>query len=141
MLDRVQITRLEDSIPRWQIRDLKVSMSELRYALRASEEQIQAAVNLKPGQQMTIDVHLECSVDSKLNALRFNIPACSLRIHASQPSPYHAGSLVNRRAGKAANSSEYLTRRTKPRRLFTNRIPGVTSARSFQDVSASPWPP
>ncbi len=58
MLDRVQITRLEDSIPRWQIRDLKVSMSELRYALRASEEQIQAAINLKPGQQMTIDVHL-----------------------------------------------------------------------------------
>ena|ERR1700733_6107527 len=58
MLDRVQITRLDDSIPRWQIRDLKVSTSELRYALRASEEQIQEAVNLKPGQQMTIEVHL-----------------------------------------------------------------------------------
>ena len=58
MLDRVQITRLGESIPRWQIRDLKFSTSELRYALRASEEQIQEAVNLKPGQQMTIDVHL-----------------------------------------------------------------------------------
>lgn len=58
MLDRVQITRLDDSIPRWQVRDLKVSTSELRYALRASEEQIQEAVNLKPGEQMTIDVHL-----------------------------------------------------------------------------------
>ena len=58
MLDRVQITRLDDSIPRWQIRDLKFSTSELRYALRASEEQIQEAVNLKPGEQMTIDVHL-----------------------------------------------------------------------------------
>jgi hypothetical protein len=58
MLDRVQIKRLDDSIPRWQIRDLKVSTSELRYALRASEEQIQEAVNLKPGQEMTIDVHL-----------------------------------------------------------------------------------
>jgi hypothetical protein len=58
MLDRVQITRLDGSIPRWQIRDLKISTSELRYALRASEQQIQEAVNLKPGQQMTIDVHL-----------------------------------------------------------------------------------
>jgi hypothetical protein len=58
MLDRVQIKRLDDSIPRWQIRDLKVSTSELRYALRASEEQIREAVNLKPGQEMTIDVHL-----------------------------------------------------------------------------------
>jgi hypothetical protein len=58
MLDRVQITRLDESIPRWKIRDLKFSTSELRYALRASEEQIQEAVNLKPGQQMTIDVHL-----------------------------------------------------------------------------------
>lgn len=57
MLDRVQITRLDESIPRWQIRDIKVSTSQLRYALRASEEQIQEAVNLKPGQQMTIDLY------------------------------------------------------------------------------------
>jgi hypothetical protein len=57
MIDRVQITRLDDSIPRWQVRDLKVSTSQLRYALRASEEQIQEAVNLKPGQQMLIDLH------------------------------------------------------------------------------------
>jgi transcriptional regulator of nitric oxide reductase len=58
MVDRVQITRLDDSIPRWQIRDLKVSTSQLRYALRASEEQIQGAVELKPGQQMFIDLYL-----------------------------------------------------------------------------------
>ena len=57
MVDRVQITRLDESIPRWQLRDIKVSTSQLRYALRASEEQIQEAVNLKPGQQMTIDLH------------------------------------------------------------------------------------
>jgi hypothetical protein len=57
LVDRVQITRLNESIPRWQIRDLKVSTSQLRYALRASEEQIQEAVNLKPGQQMLIDLH------------------------------------------------------------------------------------
>jgi hypothetical protein len=57
MLDRVEITRLNESIPRWQIRDLKVSTSQLRYALRASEVQIQEALNLKPGQQMTIDLH------------------------------------------------------------------------------------
>jgi hypothetical protein len=57
MLDRVQITRLDESIPRWQIRDLKVSMSQLRYALRASEEQIQQAVNLKPGEHMLIDLY------------------------------------------------------------------------------------
>jgi hypothetical protein len=36
MVDRVQITRLDDSIPRWQIRDVKVSTSQLRYALRAT---------------------------------------------------------------------------------------------------------
>jgi hypothetical protein len=59
MLDRVQIMRLDEVIPRWQIRDLKFSTSELRYALRASEEQIKEAINLKPGQQMTIDVHLQ----------------------------------------------------------------------------------
>jgi hypothetical protein len=58
MVDRVQITRLDESIPRWQIRDLKVSTSQLRYALRASEEQIQEAVKLKPGQQMFIDLYL-----------------------------------------------------------------------------------
>ena len=57
MVDRVQITRLDDSIPRWQIRDLKVSTSQLRYALRASEQQIQEAVKLKPGQQMLIDLY------------------------------------------------------------------------------------
>ena len=58
MVDRVQITRLDGSIPSWQLRDLKVFTSQLRYALRASEEQIQEAVNLKPGQQMLIDLCL-----------------------------------------------------------------------------------
>jgi hypothetical protein len=48
--------RLDESIPRWQIRDLKVSTSQLRYALRASEEQVQEAVELKPGQEMLIDL-------------------------------------------------------------------------------------
>jgi hypothetical protein len=57
LLDRVQITRLDESIPRWQIRDLKVSTSQLRYALRASEKQIQEAVELRPGQQMLIDLY------------------------------------------------------------------------------------
>jgi hypothetical protein len=57
MVDRVQITRLEGSVPRWQMHDLKVFTSQLRYALRASEEQIQEAVNLKPGQQMLIDLY------------------------------------------------------------------------------------
>jgi hypothetical protein len=57
MLDRVQITRLEGSIPSWQVREAKVFTSQLRYALRASEAQIQEAVNLKPGQQMTIDLY------------------------------------------------------------------------------------
>jgi len=57
LVDRVQITRLDESIPRWQIRDIKVSTSQLRYALRASEEQIQEAVNLKPGQQMLIALY------------------------------------------------------------------------------------
>jgi hypothetical protein len=45
LLDRVQITRL------------KVSTSQLRYALRASEQQIQEAINLKPGQHMLIDLY------------------------------------------------------------------------------------
>src|ERR1700722_8401726 len=58
MLDQVQITRLDDVIPRWQMRDIKVSTSQLRYALRASEEQIQEAIKLKPGQQMTIGLYL-----------------------------------------------------------------------------------
>jgi hypothetical protein len=58
MVDRVQITRLDGSIPRWQIRDLVVFTSQLRYALRASEGQIQEAVNLLPGQQMCIDLYL-----------------------------------------------------------------------------------
>jgi hypothetical protein len=57
LVDRVQITRLDESIPRWQIRDLKVSTSQLRYALRASEEQIQEAIKLKPGQHMLIDLY------------------------------------------------------------------------------------
>ena len=58
MVDRVQITRLDGSIPRWQIRDLVVFTSQLRYALRASEGEIQEAVNLLPGQQMCIDLYL-----------------------------------------------------------------------------------
>jgi hypothetical protein len=58
VVDRVQITRLSGPIPRWQIRDLKVYTSQLRYALRASEEQIQEAVKLEPGQQMLIDLYL-----------------------------------------------------------------------------------
>jgi hypothetical protein len=49
--------RLDESIPRWQSRDLKVSTSQLRYALRASEKQIQEAVELKPGQTMFIDLY------------------------------------------------------------------------------------
>jgi hypothetical protein len=57
LVDRVQITRLGGLIPSWQMRDLKVFTSQLRYALRASEEQIQEAVNLKPGQQMLIDLY------------------------------------------------------------------------------------
>jgi hypothetical protein len=57
LVDRVEIMRLDESIPRWQIRDLKVSTSQLRYALRASEEQIQEAVELKPGQKMLIDLY------------------------------------------------------------------------------------
>jgi hypothetical protein len=58
VLSRVQITRLGDPVPRWQIRDIKVYTSQLRYALRASEEQIQEAVKLQPGQQMLIDLFL-----------------------------------------------------------------------------------
>jgi hypothetical protein len=57
LVDRVQITRLDESIPRWQIRDLKVSTSQLRYALRASEKQIREALELKPGQKMLIDLY------------------------------------------------------------------------------------
>jgi hypothetical protein len=58
VVDRVQITRLGGPLPRWQIRDIKVYTSQLRYALRASEEQIQEAVKLEPGQQMLIDLYL-----------------------------------------------------------------------------------
>jgi hypothetical protein len=58
MVSRVQITRLGDPLPRWQIRDIKVYTSQLRYALHASEEQIQEAVKLKPGQQMFMDLFL-----------------------------------------------------------------------------------
>jgi hypothetical protein len=57
LVDRVQITRLGGLIPSWQMRDLKVFTSQLRYALRASEEQIKEAVDLKPGQQMLIDLY------------------------------------------------------------------------------------
>jgi hypothetical protein len=58
MADRFQITRLDGTVPRWQLRDLKVYTSQLRYAMRASEEQIQDAVQLKPGEQMFIDLRL-----------------------------------------------------------------------------------
>jgi hypothetical protein len=58
MAERFQITRLDGTVPRWQIRDLKVYTSQLRYAFRASEEQIQEAVRLKTGEQMFIDVRL-----------------------------------------------------------------------------------
>ncbi len=58
MVSRVQITRLADAVPRWQVRDIKVYTSQLRYALRASEEQIQEAVNLTPGQHMLADLYL-----------------------------------------------------------------------------------
>ena len=58
VVSQVQITRLSGPIPRWQIRDIKVYTSQLRYALRASEEQIQEAVKLKPGQQMLMDLYL-----------------------------------------------------------------------------------
>jgi hypothetical protein len=58
MADRFQITRLDGTVPRRQLRDLKVYTSELRYAMRASEEQIQQAVQLKPGEQMFIDLRL-----------------------------------------------------------------------------------
>jgi len=58
MVNRVQITRLSDPLPRWQVKDIKVYTSQLRYALRASEEQIQEAVKLKPGQQMLMDLYI-----------------------------------------------------------------------------------
>jgi hypothetical protein len=66
MLDRVQITRLEGSIPSWQMHDLKVFSSQRRFALRASEEQIKEAVNLKPSQQMLIDLYPVGIIDSDL---------------------------------------------------------------------------
>jgi hypothetical protein len=58
MVSRVQVTRLGGPLPCWQVRDIKVYTSQLRYALRASEEQIQEAVKLKPGQQMLMDLYL-----------------------------------------------------------------------------------
>jgi len=58
MTNRLQITRLDGTLPRWQVRELKVYTSQLRYALRASEEQIQQAVKLKPGEQMLMDLCL-----------------------------------------------------------------------------------
>jgi hypothetical protein len=58
MADRLQITRLDGTIPRWQVRELSVLTSQLRYAMRASEEQIQQAVMLKPGEQMLMDLCL-----------------------------------------------------------------------------------
>jgi hypothetical protein len=58
MADQLQVTRLDGTIPRWQVRELKVYTSQLRYAMRASEEQIQQAVLLKPGEQMFMDLCL-----------------------------------------------------------------------------------
>jgi len=58
MAERLQITRLDGTIPRWQVRELNVVTSQLRYALRVSEEQIQQAVMLKPGEQMFMDLCL-----------------------------------------------------------------------------------
>jgi hypothetical protein len=58
MVSRVQITRLGGLLPCWQVREIKVYTSQLRYALRASEEQIQEAVKLEPGQQMLMDLYL-----------------------------------------------------------------------------------
>ena len=58
MISQVQVTRLGGPLPCWEIRDSKVYTSQLRYALRASEEQIQEAVKLEPGQQMLIDLYL-----------------------------------------------------------------------------------
>jgi hypothetical protein len=56
MTERVQITRLSGSPPRWQVREVKMYTSQLRYALLASEEQISEAVKLEPGQQMFLDL-------------------------------------------------------------------------------------
>jgi hypothetical protein len=58
MVSQVQITRLAGPLPCWQVRDIKVYTSQLRYALRASEQQIQEAVKLEPGQQMLMDLYL-----------------------------------------------------------------------------------
>jgi hypothetical protein len=58
MISRVQVTRLGGPLPCWQVKDIKVYTSQLRYALRASEQQIQEAVKLEPGQQMLMDLFL-----------------------------------------------------------------------------------
>jgi hypothetical protein len=58
MVDRLQVTRLDGVIPRWQVQELKVYTSQLRYAMRASEDQIQQAVTLMPGEQMFMDLFL-----------------------------------------------------------------------------------
>jgi hypothetical protein len=58
MISRVQVTRLSGPLPCWQVKDIKVYTSQLRYALRASEQQIQEAVKLEPGQQMLMDLFL-----------------------------------------------------------------------------------
>ena len=58
MVSRVQVTRLGGPLPCWQVKDIKVYTSQLRYALRASEQQIQEAVRLEPGQQMLMDLYL-----------------------------------------------------------------------------------
>jgi hypothetical protein len=58
MISQVQVTRLGGPLPCWQVREIKVYTSQLRYALRASEEQIQEAIKLQPGQQMLMDLYL-----------------------------------------------------------------------------------
>jgi hypothetical protein len=58
LIDRIEIKRLDGALPRWQVRELILFTSQLRYALRASEEQIQEAIKLEPGQQMFLDVRL-----------------------------------------------------------------------------------
>jgi hypothetical protein len=57
-MDLDNSTSLDNTeIKRWPIRDLKISTSQLRYAQRASEKQIQEALNLKPRRQMLIDLY------------------------------------------------------------------------------------
>ena len=56
MADSIQVTRLDGMVPRWQVRELKVYTSQLRYAMHASELQIQQAIILKPGEHMLMDL-------------------------------------------------------------------------------------